>query len=63
MRYLRLFCATVTLICALAFSAYAGEIECDGITIQPSHSTVMGDIECDLTKMALSLIQTVLSIS
>ena len=35
MNYLRQLCATVTLICAFAFSAYAGNIECDGFTSVP----------------------------
>lgn len=63
MRYLRLICATVTLICAFTFSAYAGDIECDGFTVQTPQPTVTGEIECDLTKMAVSLIQSVLSLS
>jgi hypothetical protein len=35
MRYLRLFCATATLICAFTFSAYAGVIECGGVVNPP----------------------------
>ncbi|HEY6189589.1 MAG TPA: hypothetical protein VIW80_18190 [Pyrinomonadaceae bacterium] len=36
MRYLRQFCAVSMLVCALAFSAYAGDIECPGITASSS---------------------------
>jgi hypothetical protein len=43
MRYLRQVCAAAMLTCALAFSAYAGNIPCPGITSQP---TAAGDIPC-----------------
>ena len=32
MRYLRQFCAVTMLVCAFAFSAYAGDIECPAVT-------------------------------
>jgi hypothetical protein len=35
MKHLRQFCATVTLVCALAFSAYAGAIECPVVDPPP----------------------------
>ena len=38
MRHLRLYCASLTLILALAFSAYAGDIECDGKVSAPAPS-------------------------
>jgi hypothetical protein len=41
MRYLRQVCAVAMLVCALAFSAYAGNIECPGVTSQP---TAAGEI-------------------
>lgn len=44
MRYLRQFCATAALICALAFSAYAGAIECPAVVDPPPPSTSTGDI-------------------
>jgi hypothetical protein len=46
MRHLRQFCAVAMLVCALAFSAYAGNIECPGVTSQP---TVAGEIQNGIT--------------
>ena len=39
MKPLRLFCATATLICAFAFSAHAGNIECTGFASPPPDTT------------------------
>jgi hypothetical protein len=63
MRYLRLFCATATLICALGFSAYAGGIECDAVPKPPPTATAPGNIECDALQVAVSFITSVLSLS
>lgn len=65
MRYLRLFCATATLMCAFALTTYAGGIECDGIAPPPPDPTATstGDIECGGLQVAASLIQAVLSLS
>jgi hypothetical protein len=66
MRYLRLFCATATLICAFTFSAYAGVIECPAVVDPPPPptATATGDAPCPgLTQFAESLIQSVLSLS
>jgi hypothetical protein len=41
MRYLRQFCAATMLICAFAFSAYAGNIECDVLTPAPQAAGYM----------------------
>lgn len=62
MRYLRQLCATAVLICAFAFSAYAGNIECMGIASQsPETVTADGHIDCGLA-IAESLIASVLSL-
>jgi hypothetical protein len=67
MRYLRLSFAITMLVCAFAFPTYAGGIECDVITPQPPQptatATATGNIECDLTEIAVSLIQGALSLS
>ncbi len=62
MRYLRLFCATATLVVAFAFSAHAGNIECGGVVDPPPPPTATtGNIECDgFTDAAVSLIQSIL---
>lgn len=59
MKHLRQLCATVTLICAFAFSAYAGDIECTGFAA-PSPETT-GHIDCGLA-IAESLIASLLSL-
>lgn len=61
MNNLRLFCATVTLICALAFSAYAGEIECGGVVNPPPPPT--GQMNTPLTQAALIVIADLFSLS
>jgi hypothetical protein len=63
MRYLRLFCASVMLICALAFSAHAGNIECDAIVSQPPPPTPTSETSYPVTQVAVSVIQSVLSLS
>ena len=63
MRYLRLFCATAALVCALAFSAYAGNIECPAITQPPPQETTDGNIECPAIQATLTIIQGVLLLS
>lgn len=64
MRYLRLFCASAALTCALALSTYAGDIECDLAPRTSPAIEVTGGIECDgLTEIAVSLLQTVLLLS
>ncbi len=65
MRHLRKFCVAVVLTCALAFSVHAGEISCPGIASTPPDSRVMtdGQIECGITKAALIIIQSVLSLT
>jgi hypothetical protein len=56
MRCLRQLCATITLICALAFSAYAGDIECPAVTSVPPQSTVAGEMQNGITDSLLLLI-------
>jgi hypothetical protein len=47
MRYLRQFCAVTMLVCAFAFSAYAGNIECPGVT-SPQPEATTGEMPNDL---------------
>ena len=71
MKTLRQLCLTLTLIFTFAFSAYAGEIECPGITSDAPQETVAGEIqngvqstETDtVTLTVLMLIQNVLALS
>lgn len=64
MKHLRKICAAVVLTCALALSAHAGEISCPGVTAPPpdSMATIKGEIDCGITKAALIIIQSVLSL-
>lgn len=55
MRYLRQFCAVAMLVCALAFSAYAGDIECDGHVLSPQPS-IAGDIPYNVTDVLLVML-------
>lgn len=61
MNNLRLFCATITLICALAFSVYAGEIECGGVVNPPPPPT--GQMNTPLTETIMDVIANLLSLS
>lgn len=61
MRRLRQLCMTAALICAFAFSTFAGEVPCGGFASPPTTDT--GNIECDGFQVTVSLIQTVLSLS
>jgi hypothetical protein len=58
MRYLRQFCAATMLVCVLAFSAYAGDIECDGHALSPQ-PTVAGDIQYGITDALLLMLALV----
>jgi hypothetical protein len=60
MRHLRLLCASMILICAFAFSAYAGNIECDGLAA-PSQ-TVAGEMPCPVTDAIAALVESMLSL-
>lgn len=67
MRILSRFCAVVALVCAFAFSAYAGDIPCPAVTSEPPQ--VAGDIQNGVqptdivTVTAFTLIETVLALS
>jgi hypothetical protein len=65
MQHLRRLSIIAALVCAFAFSAYAeGNIECPVRTSPSPQPTVTGEIECTgLTDIALSLLQSVLSLS
>ena len=63
MRYLRLFCATVTLVLTLAFSTYAGNIECGGVVNPPPPPEATGETSTPLIEITESLILGVLSLS
>lgn len=55
MRYLRQFCTVTMLVCALAFSAYAGNIPCPGIT--DSQPQAAGDMPTGgITEMILIML-------
>ncbi|HVG33924.1 MAG TPA: hypothetical protein VM911_12625 [Pyrinomonadaceae bacterium] len=54
MRYLRQFCAVTMLVCALAFSAYAGNIECPAVTSTPPQAT--GEMQYGITDTLILLI-------
>jgi hypothetical protein len=58
MNTLRQFCATATLVCAFAFSAYAGAIECPAVVDPRPTPTVTGIMLqpiVDAVMVALSL--------
>jgi hypothetical protein len=67
MNNLRQFCATAVLVFAMAFSAYAGNIECGGVVNPPPPpsptATTTGEIECGGLQLAVSIITSVLSLS
>jgi hypothetical protein len=67
MRHLRRFCAVFTLLCAFSFSAYAGNIECPGVTSEPpppeaTTSQTQSDAVSDstITEVLLILVEGVL---
>jgi hypothetical protein len=66
MKHLRLLCATATLICAFAFSAYAGNIECPAATSAPppqTTETADGNIECPaMTSIIVTVIESILAL-
>ena len=55
MRYLRQFCAVAMLVCALAVSAYAGNIECDILATSPQ-PTAAGEIPYGITDVLLVML-------
>ena len=59
MRYLRRFCAVVMLLCAFSFSAYAGNIPCDGVTSTPPPTTE-GDMHYPVIQIIVTLIEDAL---
>lgn len=59
MRYLRQFCAVITLLCAVSFSAYAGNIECDVVASTPP-TTTEGDMNFPVTQIIVTLIEDAL---
>jgi hypothetical protein len=66
MKNLRHFCAVTILLLALAVSAFAGQVDCPGVVDPPPDTTptVTGQVGCSgLTEAAVSLIQSVLSLT
>ena len=49
MNHLRQFCAASILIFALAFSTFAGDIDCGVAAAPPPPASAMGDIHCGVT--------------
>jgi hypothetical protein len=64
MKNLRQFCAAVLLCAALAVPALAdcGDVSC-GLTSTPPPPSVKGDMNYPVTQLAVSFIQTALSLS
>jgi hypothetical protein len=64
MKPIHQICAAVIMTLAFAFSTYAddGHIPC-GIAAPTPAATITGDIDSGLTDIAVSLIQSVLSLS
>lgn len=65
MSYLRRFCAVAMLVCALAVSAYAGDIPCPGVTSDPPPSEetmteAQSEADITITEALLTLIEIVL---
>jgi hypothetical protein len=59
MRYLHEVCAAAILTCALAFSAYAGDIPCPGVTVS-SQPMATGNIECPgITDVLLIMLEII----
>lgn len=63
MQHLRRFSIAAALVCALAFSSYAGDIECPAYAPPAPAPTVTGDIECTGLQLAVTVIQSILSLS
>jgi hypothetical protein len=67
MKPLTQLCAAAVLTLALAFSTFAGHAECPGVVDPPpdttSTATATGEISCGGLQLAVSLIQSVLSLS
>ena len=57
MKRIQQLCAGTILMLVLAVAAFAGDIDCPGITSQP---TTAGEIECGLSVVVGNLLQTAL---
>jgi hypothetical protein len=63
MKNLRLFCGIATLILAFAFSANAGNIECDGFVSPPTEeTTTQGDMNFPVTQAIVIVLETALAL-
>jgi hypothetical protein len=66
MKYARSLCVIALLILAFTLSVSAdtcGDVSCPGIAPPPPVLTVNGETPCGATQIALSVIQSVLSLS
>jgi uncharacterized membrane protein YtjA (UPF0391 family) len=68
MRYLRQFCVVSILVCAFAFSGYAGNIECPAVTSTPPEQRITteeteGDMNFPITPIIVALIENALSLT
>jgi hypothetical protein len=57
MKRIRQLCAGTVLMLVFAVAAFAGDIDCPGITSQP---TATGEIECGLSVVVVNLLETAL---
>jgi hypothetical protein len=68
MKYFCQFCAGAMLILSLTLSAEAdtfvddGHIPCPAVTVQLSSATVTGEVDCPGRQLAVSVIESVLSL-
>ncbi len=62
MKNLRQLCAALILTLALAAPVFAGQIECPGITQEPTEQASTSDTEYGMTDVILSVLETVLSV-
>jgi hypothetical protein len=66
MKYARSLCAVVLLFLAFTFSASAdtcGDISCPRAPLPVTQPTLKGDMNYPVTQLAVSLLQSVLSLS
>ncbi len=63
MKAVRQICAAVVLLGILALTTLAGEISCPAITTPPPEQTATGEVSCPGLQLAVSLFDSMLSLS